>query len=78
MNMRQLMYPKKQGLYDPAFEHDACGVGLLAHINGSKSHDIVEKGLQVLENMVHRADYAFGIFLVIVHVSSPSRPFNMT
>ncbi len=52
--MRQLMYPKKQGLYDPAFEHDACGVGLLAHINGSKSHDIVEKGLQVLENMVHR------------------------
>ena len=45
---------KKQGMYDPAYEHDACGVGLLANINGSKSHEIVEKGLQVLENMEHR------------------------
>ncbi|HNW49608.1 MAG TPA: glutamate synthase large subunit [Prolixibacteraceae bacterium] len=43
-----------QGLYSPEFEHDACGVGLLANINGSKTHEIVEKGLQVLENMVHR------------------------
>ena len=42
------------GLYSSEFEHDACGVGLLANINGSKSHDIIEKGLQVLENMVHR------------------------
>jgi glutamate synthase (NADPH/NADH) large chain len=42
------------GLYSPEFEHDACGVGLLANINGNKSHDIIEKGLQVLENMVHR------------------------
>lgn len=46
--------PAKQGLYDPAYEHDACGVGLLANINGSKSHEIVERGLQVLENMEHR------------------------
>lgn len=45
---------KKQGLYDPAYEHDACGVGLLANINGSKTHEIVERGLQVLENMEHR------------------------
>ncbi|MFI3331161.1 MAG: glutamate synthase large subunit [Rikenellaceae bacterium] len=44
----------KQGLYDPRFEHDACGVGLLANIHGTKSHEIIEKGLQVLENMVHR------------------------
>jgi glutamate synthase (NADPH/NADH) large chain len=44
----------ENGLYSPEFEHDACGVGLLANINGSKSHDIVEKGLQVLENMEHR------------------------
>ena len=44
----------KQGLYDPSYEHDACGVGLLANINGSKSHEIVERGLQVLENMEHR------------------------
>ncbi|MFI3280062.1 MAG: glutamate synthase large subunit [Rikenellaceae bacterium] len=45
---------KKQGLYDPAYEHDACGVGLLANIKGVKSHEIIEKGLQVLEHMVHR------------------------
>ncbi|MFR9504271.1 MAG: glutamate synthase large subunit [Rikenellaceae bacterium] len=45
---------KKQGLYDPRYEHDACGVGLLANIRGVKSHEIIEKGLQVLEHMVHR------------------------
>ncbi|MFI3264858.1 MAG: glutamate synthase large subunit [Rikenellaceae bacterium] len=45
---------KKQGFYDPAYEHDACGVGLLANIKGIKSHEIIEKGLQVLEHMVHR------------------------
>lgn len=43
-----------QGLYDPAEEHDACGVGLLVNIRGTKSHRLVEKGLQVLEHMVHR------------------------
>ncbi|MBP6436653.1 MAG: glutamate synthase large subunit [Paludibacteraceae bacterium] len=46
--------PEQQGLYDPINEHDACGVGLVVNINGEKSHSIVEKGLQVLENMVHR------------------------
>lgn len=45
---------KQQGLYHPDYEHDACGVGLLANIHGAKSHAIVEKGLQVLEHMVHR------------------------
>jgi glutamate synthase (NADPH/NADH) large chain len=45
---------KEIGLYHPDFEHDACGVGLLVDIYGNKSHDIVEKGLQVLENMLHR------------------------
>lgn len=45
---------KQQGLYHPAYEHDACGVGLLVDIHGAKSHEIVEKGLQVLEHMVHR------------------------
>lgn len=44
----------EQGLYSPDFEHDACGVGLLVDIQGAKSHDIVEKGLKVLEHMVHR------------------------
>jgi glutamate synthase (NADPH/NADH) large chain len=42
------------GLYYPDNEHDACGVGLLVDIQGNKSHDIVEKGLQVLEHMLHR------------------------
>ena len=48
------MLPRQQGLYNPNNEKDACGVGLLANINGIKSHQLVEKGLQVLENMVHR------------------------
>lgn len=43
-----------RGLYDPRFEHDACGVGLLVNIKGRKSHKLVEKALQVLEHMVHR------------------------
>jgi glutamate synthase (NADPH) large chain len=44
----------KQGLYDPANEHDACGVGFVAHIKGKKSHTIVEQGLTVLRNLTHR------------------------
>ena len=44
----------KQGLYDPQYEHDSCGVGVIAHIKGVKSHDIIEKGLQVLINLGHR------------------------
>lgn len=43
-----------QGLYDPRYEHDACGVGLLVNVKGIKSHRLVEQGLQVLEHMVHR------------------------
>ena len=46
--------PKQQGLYDPRFEHDNCGVGFVAHIKGNKSHSIVQKGLQVLVNLHHR------------------------
>jgi glutamate synthase (NADPH/NADH) large chain len=46
--------PPKQGLYDPRNEHDACGVGFVAHIKGKKSHDIVEKGLTILNNLRHR------------------------
>jgi len=45
---------RAQGLYDPAFEHDACGVGFVANISGVKSHDIVDKGLTVLRNLTHR------------------------
>src|SRR6266403_3763654 len=46
--------PPKQGLYDPRFEHDACGVGFVVHIKGEKSHEIVEQALTVLENLDHR------------------------
>ena len=46
--------PGKQGLYDPQFEHDACGVGFVAHIKGVKSHRIVEQAIQVLKNLDHR------------------------
>jgi glutamate synthase (NADPH/NADH) large chain len=46
--------PPKQGLYDPRHEHDACGVGFVAHIKGRKSHDIVEKGLTILNCLTHR------------------------
>ncbi len=47
--------PKAQGLYRPEFEHDACGIGLYAHIKGLATHDIVKKGLQMLCQLDHRA-----------------------
>ncbi len=43
-----------QGLYDPRNEHDSCGVGFVAHIKGSKSHEIVRQGLLILRNLDHR------------------------
>ncbi len=46
--------PKREGLYDPEFEHDACGVGFVAHLKGDASHDIVQKGLTLLANLEHR------------------------
>jgi len=46
--------PAQQGLYNPLNEHDACGVGFVAHIKGKKSHTIVEQGLTVLRNLTHR------------------------
>ncbi len=45
---------QEHGLYDPAAEHDACGVGFVAHIKGDKSHAIVQQGLKILENLDHR------------------------
>ena len=42
------------GLYSPAHEHDACGVGFVAHIKGAKSHQIIAQGLQILANLDHR------------------------
>src|SRR6266513_489454 len=46
--------PGKQGLYDPQFEHEACGVGFVVNIKGAKSHSIISQGLQVLMNLDHR------------------------
>ena len=43
-----------QGLYDPANEHDACGVGFIANIKGRKSHELVQQGLLILKNLTHR------------------------
>ncbi len=44
----------RHGLYQPSQEHDACGVGFVAHIKGRKSHDIVRNGLLILKNLDHR------------------------
>jgi glutamate synthase (NADPH) large chain len=46
--------PEKQGLYNPANEHDACGVGFVADIKGRKSHKLVEQGLEILDRLTHR------------------------
>ncbi|WP_339246632.1 glutamate synthase large subunit [Paenibacillus sp. FSL R10-2796] len=52
--MKHTELPVKQGLYDPQFEKDACGMGFVAHIKGTPSHNIVSKALTMLFNMEHR------------------------
>jgi glutamate synthase (NADPH/NADH) large chain len=47
--------PQRWGLYEPSTEHDACGVGFVAHIQGQKSRDIVDQALEVLSRLSHRA-----------------------
>ena len=47
-------YPEKQGLYDPQFEHDSCGVGFVAQIKNRQSHQVVQQGLRLLCNLDHR------------------------
>ena len=46
--------PKKHGMYDPAFEHDSCGVGFVAHIKGKQSHKIIDDAREILVRMTHR------------------------
>ena len=46
--------PSTVGLYDPRFEHDACGVGFVVHIKGQRSHAVIEQGLELLVNLAHR------------------------
>ena len=52
--MSRTELPPQQGLYDPQFEHDACGVGFIVHMKGQKSHSIIEQALTILENLEHR------------------------
>jgi len=67
--------PMEQGLYRPEFEHDACGIGLYAHIKGKRTHDVVRKGLHMLCQLDHRGGYGSdgetgdgsGIMLQIPH-----------
>ena len=46
--------PQKQGLYDPRFEHDNCGIGCLVNIKGKRSHSIVNDAIEILKNLAHR------------------------
>jgi glutamate synthase domain-containing protein 1 len=43
-----------QGLYDPRFERDACGVGFICNLKGHRSHDLIHKALEILVNLTHR------------------------
>ncbi|MEI8342991.1 MAG: glutamate synthase subunit alpha, partial [Verrucomicrobiota bacterium] len=52
--MKNIEPPAKQGLYDPQFEHDSCGVGFVVNMKGKKSHEIVEQALTILVNLDHR------------------------
>ncbi|MCX5706944.1 MAG: glutamate synthase large subunit, partial [Candidatus Omnitrophica bacterium] len=52
--MRYKRLPEKQGLYDPQFEHDSCGVGFVCNIKGKKSNEIIQQGLEVLSRLAHR------------------------
>src|SRR5438105_15447374 len=67
---------ERQGLYDPAYGHEACGVGFVAHVHGVRSRDVVEKSLQLLQNLAHRSAVAAdsctgdgaGILLQVPHI----------
>ena len=51
---QEIAHLQQTGLYSQGQEHDACGVGFVAHIRGHKSHDIVKNALKILENLDHR------------------------
>lgn len=78
-------FPKAVGLYDPANEHDNCGIGFVANIKGHTSHDIVDRGLQVLVNMTHRGAESSdnksgdgaGILLQVPHEFCSSLGFDL-
>ena len=47
-------FPQATGLYDPRYEHDACGVAFVARLDNEPTHEVVEMGLRALENLEHR------------------------
>src|SRR5215472_5021609 len=51
---KRSLRPEKQGLYDPWYEHDACGVGFVVDVKGRKSHQVLKQAIQVLRNLDHR------------------------
>ncbi len=53
-NIHQIGHPSARGLYDPAYEHDACGTGFVVNIKGIPSHDIISHSLTILDNLYHR------------------------
>ena len=52
--MKDLELPRQQGLYSPQYEHDACGIGMLANIKGVRSHRVLTDALEVLNHLSHR------------------------
>ena len=71
--------PKKQGLYDPWFEHDACGVGVVANIKGKKSNKILRQALVVLHNMIFlQITHNFFVKECAKQYSAKSRSFYIT
>jgi glutamate synthase (NADPH/NADH) large chain len=83
--MIQKRFPKPQGLYDPANEHDNCGIGFVANIKGQQSNEIVLRGLEVLVNMTHRGAESSdnksgdgaGILMQVPHEFCASLGFNL-
>lgn len=77
-------YPSAQGLYRPSFEHDACGIGFYVNIKGNPTHDIVEKAIDMLKKLDHRAGHTdeggdgAGILLQLPHTFFKEVvPFNL-
>src|ERR1700740_1103594 len=54
MTTHTMQPPKAVGLYDPRFEHDACGVGMVARLDNTPTHEVVERGIAALKNLEHR------------------------
>src|SRR5689334_3919892 len=57
-NTRNLSRMQRRGLYDPRFEHDACGIGFVAQLSGAPSHEILRMALTAVGNMAHRGGIA--------------------